>query len=132
MEATKMAKLRVEDLKRIKESTKGTTSLRDGECRVKITVHMGTCGIAAGARVVMSAFLEKLEQSGATDIILTSSGCAGLCNHEPMITVEMLGEAPIKYVKLDKEKAGRIFDEHVMQGKPVVEYALSMGSETTY
>jgi len=80
----------------------------------------------------MNAFLEKLEQSGVTDVILTSSGCAGLCNHEPMITVEMLGEAPVKYVKLDKENSARIFDEHVMHCNPVVEYALSMGSETTY
>ena len=127
-----MPKLKIEDLKAIREKVKRTTVLRSGKGRAKIVVHMGTCGIAVGARVVMSAFLEKLEQSGVSDIILTSSGCAGLCNHEPMITVEMLGEAPVKYVKLDKEKSARIFDEHVMQGKPVVEYALSMGSETTY
>ena len=79
MEATEMTKLRVEDLKKIKEASKGTLSLRGGPYRVKITVHMGTCGIAAGARTIMSAFLEQLEKSGATDIHLTSSGCAGLC-----------------------------------------------------
>jgi len=127
-----MAKLKIEDLKKIKESMKGTVNLRHGDYRVKITVHMGTCGIAAGARTLMSALLDKLEISGATDIILTSSGCAGLCNHEPMITVEVKDSAPVKYVNLDPDKVIKIFDEHVLGGRPVADYALSVGSETTY
>ena len=127
-----MAKLRVEDLKRIKENVKGTVNLRDGNFRVKITVHMGTCGIAAGARGIMSALLKEIEARGSQDVILTSSGCAGLCSHEPMMTVEVREAAPIKYVKLDEEKTARIFEEHVMNGKPIPEYALSVGSETTY
>lgn len=127
-----MAKLKVEDLKKIRESLKGTVNLRDGTYRVKITVHMGTCGIAAGARPLMNTFLEKIEKSEASDIILTSSGCAGLCNHEPMITVEVVDSAPVKYIDLDPEKAARIYDEHVVKGDPVPEYALSVGSETTY
>ncbi|MDZ7699821.1 MAG: (2Fe-2S) ferredoxin domain-containing protein [Deltaproteobacteria bacterium] len=127
-----MAKLRVEDLKRIKEAAKGTVNLRAGEYRVKITVHLGTCGIAAGARKIMNFLLEKIQKTGAADIILTSSGCAGLCNHEPMMTVEVKDSAPVKYVLLDEEKATKIFDEHVMNGHPVSKYALSVGSETTY
>jgi NADP-reducing hydrogenase subunit HndB len=127
-----MAKLKIDDLKKIKESMKGTVNLRQGEYRVKITVHMGTCGIAAGARTIMSTLLDKIENSGADDIILTSSGCAGLCNHEPMITLEVKESAPVKYIKLDPDKAGRIFDEHALKGNPVADYALSVGSETTY
>ncbi|MCF8082092.1 MAG: (2Fe-2S) ferredoxin domain-containing protein [Deltaproteobacteria bacterium] len=127
-----MAKLRVEDLKKIKEASKGTVNLRDGAYRVKITVHMGTCGIAAGARKIMNFLLDKIQEVSATDIILTSSGCAGLCNHEPMITVEVKDGAPVKYVLLDEEKTQRIFEEHVMKGNPLPEYALSVGSETTY
>lgn len=127
-----MAKLRVEDLKKIKDSMAGTVNLRDGTHRVKITVHMGTCGIAAGARTIMNTFLQKIEQNETTDIILTSSGCAGLCNREPMITVEVKESAPVKYVDLDPDKASRIFEEHVMKNKPISEYAFSMGSETTY
>ena len=65
-------------------------------------------------------------------VILTSSGCAGLCNHEPMITVEVKDSAPVKYVNLDPDKAIKIFDEHVLAGHPVADYALSSGSETTY
>ena len=125
-------KLKPEDLDKISQKMKATTTLREGAGRVKITVHMGTCGIAAGARTLMTALMEKMEKSGATDVILTSSGCAGLCNHEPMLTVEVKGAAPVKYVYLDPDKAGRIFDEHVLGGHPVAEYALSVGSETTY
>ena len=126
-----MGKLRIEDLKRIKESVKGTVNLRDGQARVKVTVHMGTCGIAAGARVVMNTLLKEIETRQLQDVILTSSGCAGLCNHEPMMTVEIKESAPIKYIKLDEDKTKRIFEEHIMGGNPVVEYALSIGSETT-
>ena len=127
-----MGKLKVEDLKRIKESLKGTVNLRDGRHRVKITVHMGTCGIAAGARKIMNALFVKLEESGADDIILTTSGCAGLCNHEPMLTVEVKDSAPVKYIDLNDKKILRIFDEHIMNNNPVADYALSLGSETTY
>jgi NADP-reducing hydrogenase subunit HndB len=126
-----MSKLRVEDLKRIKETVKATVNLRDGNYRVKVTVHMGTCGIAAGARKIMSTLLAEIEAGDVKDVILTSSGCAGLCSHEPMMTVELKDAAPIKYVHLDEEKTRRIFTEHILNGNPVAEYALSMGSETT-
>ncbi len=126
-----MAKIKIQDLKLIKDKVQATTTMRDGTHRVKITVHMGTCGIAAGARKIMDAFLDEIEKKGITDVILTSSGCAGLCSHEPMATVEIRGETPIKYVYLDKEKTKRIFEEHVLNGKPVMDYALAQGSETT-
>ena len=127
-----MPKLTIEDLKKIKERVQGTTTLRGGTHRVKITVHMGTCGIAAGARTIMSALLKEIEKRGVTDIILTSSGCAGLCNREPMITVELRENAPVKYVDLTEEKVRKVFDEHIMNGNPVTDYALVRGSETTY
>lgn len=127
-----MPKLKIDDLKKIKDRVEGTTTLRGGTHRVKITVHLGTCGITAGARKVMNKFIQEIESRGLTDIILTSSGCAGLCNHEPMITVEIKGDAPIKYIDLDEEKSLRIMDEHIINGTPVAEYALARGSETTY
>ena len=127
-----MAKLRIEDLKRIKESVKGTVNLRDGESRVKVTVHMGTCGIAAGARVVMNTILKEIEAGQVQDVILTSSGCAGLCSHEPMMTVEVQDSAPVKYVRLDEAKTKKIFTDHIMGGNAVTEHAFSMGSETTH
>ena len=78
-----MAKLKVEDLKKIKEKMRGTLNLREGNFRAKITVHMGTCGIAAGARTVMNALLDEIQKRNINDIMVTSSGCAGLCSREP-------------------------------------------------
>ena len=124
-----MAKIKPEDLGRIRERMARTMSLRDGEARAKITVHMGTCGIAAGARQIISAVLNLVEQSGREDIIVTTSGCAGLCSREPMMTVELKGQAPVKYVDLDEEKTGKIFSGHVLSNKVVEEYALAIGSE---
>jgi NADP-reducing hydrogenase subunit HndB len=91
---------------------------------------MGTCGIAAGARDIMTTFRDLLAQRDMTDVMLTNSGCAGLCAKEPMITVEVVDQAPVKYILVDKEKALRIFEEHVVGGNPVEDYALARGSET--
>lgn len=126
-----MGKLSIEDLRRIKEREMARMSLREGDHRAKITVHMGTCGIASGARKILEAFLEAARASGTTEVLITQSGCAGLCNREPMATVEIRGEAPVKYVDLNPDKARRIFQEHIMGGKVVEDYALGRGSETT-
>jgi len=122
-------KLKVEDLDKISERMKSVTNLRQGAGRVRINVHMGTCGIASGARSILSAFLSLVEHSGSTDVVITTSGCAGLCSREPMATIELKGEAPVKYVDITEEKVGRIFSEHILGGKPVGEYALAIGSE---
>lgn len=124
-----MPKLRPEDLDRIREEMARTISLRGGQAQAKITVHMGTCGIAAGARKIMSALVALVEEKNLQGIILTTSGCAGLCSREPMMTVERKGEAPIKYVDLDVAKARQIFEEHVLSGTVVKEWALAVGSE---
>ena len=122
-------KLKPEDLDKISQRMRATTNLREGAGRVKVTVHMGTCGIASGARDILSAFMQELEKSNEKDIILTTSGCAGLCSQEPMATVELKDDAPVKYVDLSPEKVTRIFSEHVMAGKIVTEYAFAIGSE---
>ena len=127
-----MARLTIEDLKKIKEQYKSTLTLREGGSRAKITVHMGTCGIAAGARKIMEALLDEIHKGGVSDVIVTTSGCAGLCSKEPMATVEIINEAPVKYVQLTDEKARKIFKEHVQGGRIIEEYALVMGSETAY
>ncbi len=127
-----MPKLKLEDLAKIKEKVKTSTSLREGGYQAKVTVHMGTCGIASGARKVMQTLMDEIAQRDVKDVILTTSGCAGLCSREPMATVELRGEAPVKYVDLDEEKIRRILIEHVVGGKIVEEYALAIGSETSY
>lgn len=127
-----MPKLTIEDLKRIKEQERARFSLREGKFRAKVTVHLGTCGLAAGAREVMDALLEEINNANITDVMVTTSGCAGLCAKEPMATVEISGEPPVKYVFLNKDKIRRIFKEHIQGGKPVEEFALVVGSETAY
>ena len=124
-----MAKLKPEDLDKIAQRMRRQTVLREGAGRAKVTVHMGTCGISAGARKIMSALLALIEKQGVEDVILTTSGCAGLCSREPMMTVELKDEAPVKYVDLDEEKTSKIFSEHVLGGNIVVDYALGVGSE---
>jgi len=124
-----VARIKPEDLDKIKARMVRTMNLREGEARAKITVHMGTCGIAAGARTIMSRLLSLVEESSDEEIILTTSGCAGLCSREPMMTIELKNEAPIKYVDLDEDRTARIFQEHVLSGTVVLEYALAVGSE---
>lgn len=126
-----MPRLSIEDLKKIREGSKATLTLRSGQARAKITVHMGTCGISAGARDVMGALLKEIEKLNLTDVIVTTSGCAGLCSREPMATVELKGEAPVKYVDLKPERILRVLREHVLEGKVVVDFALASGCETT-
>ncbi len=125
-----MAKLTIADLKKIKEEYH--QGLREGGFRVKITVHMGTCGIAAGARGIMNTVMEELAKSKLKDVAITTSGCAGLCSKEPMATIELAGGPPVKYISLTAEKMQKIFAEHVVIGNPVKEYALVVGHETTY
>ena len=124
-----MAKINPDDLARISQNAKNVMHLRKGLARARILVHMGTCGIAAGARAVMSALMAEIEQRGLEDILLTLSSCAGLCSREPMITVEMKDETPVKYVDVTPEKAKDILEKHVIGGEIVTEYALSVGSE---
>ena len=127
-----MPKLTLEDLKKIKEKTQKTTQLREGgEFRAKVTVHMGTCGIAAGAREIMNTLMQVIDAKDARDVLITNSGCAGLCSKEPMLTVELSGQAPVKYIDLTPQKTQEIFEKHVLAGQIVTEYALGIGSEKT-
>ncbi len=126
-----MARLTIEDLKRMRAASAPGIQLRLGTARAKVTVHMGTCGIAAGARDVMAALMSELERLGASDVIVTTSGCAGLCSQEPMATVELRSSAPVKYVHLTPEKIVDIFRRHVLGGEIVAASALAAGCETT-
>ena len=105
-----MAKLTIEDLKKIKEKTKKDTALREGGTTVKITVHMGTCGIAAGDR---------------QDIRIVTSGCMGMCSSEPNVTVEIKGEAPVIYQDMDRNKMRQVFKRHVLVGEVQTDFALA-------
>ncbi len=125
-------KLRIQDLARIRDKTMAMLTIREGTGRAKVTVHMGTCGIAAGAREVMDALLDEMQKRNIKDVIVTTSGCVGLCSREPMATVELKGQPPVKYIDLSASKMRKILVEHVLGGRLLAEYALAVGSETMY
>ncbi|MDB9822488.1 (2Fe-2S) ferredoxin domain-containing protein [Deltaproteobacteria bacterium] len=120
-----MPKLTIEDLKRIREDAKKKTTLREGGATVKITVHMGTCGIAAGAREVMDTLLEEMSQTDRQDIHIMNSGCMGMCSSEPNVTVEEKGKDPIIYQHIDRNKMRQIFRRHVLKGEIQTDFALA-------
>ncbi len=124
-----MAKIKIEDLKKIKEKVQAETSLREGHRRVKVTVHMGTCGIASGAREVLDALMKEIEETGATDVAVTTSGCMGLCSREPLVTVEILDQEPIKYQYMNPNKMRQVFRRHILQGEIQTPFVLAKGSE---
>jgi NADP-reducing hydrogenase subunit HndB len=120
-----MAKLTIADLKKIKEETAKSTSLRDGVANVKITVHMGTCGIAAGAREVMNALMEEMAQTDRQDIRVVTSGCMGMCSSEPNVTVELKDAQPIVYQKMEANRMRQVFKRHVLLGEVQTAFALA-------
>ena len=122
-----MAKLTIADLKKIKDKVHSDTSLREGEQRAKITVHMGTCGVAAGARAVMDSLMSEIAEAGVADVIVTTSGCAGMCSKEPMVTVEILGKEPIIYGAMDANKMRQVFKQHVLKGDVQSMFAIARG-----
>src|SRR5512137_3043721 len=122
-----MAKLSIADLKKIKDKVHSETALREGAQRAKVTVHMGTCGVAAGARAVMDSLMSEIAEAAVTDVMVTTSGCAGMCSKEPMVTVEMLGKEPIVYGQMDVNKMRQVFKRHVQQGEVQSMFAIARG-----
>jgi NADP-reducing hydrogenase subunit HndB len=120
-----MPKLTIDDLKKIKEKTAKDTSLRDGPANIKISVHMGTCGIAAGARDVMNALMEEMAEADRQDIRVVASGCMGMCSSEPNVTIEAQDSEPIVYKLMDANKMRQVFKRHVMLGEVQTDFALA-------
>jgi len=84
---------------------------------VRVTVHMGTCGIAAGAREIMKALIEEIARSGQSRINVSAGGCIGRCASEPNVTVEIQNEKPVIYQKMDSAKMIRVFNQHLISGR---------------
>ena len=118
----------LKDLQEIKEKVTAKTALREDGYHACITVHMGTCGIASGAREMMSVLMDELAASGKHDIRITTSGCIGVCSHEPVMTVEVLGSESVLYGDLDAEKARVVVREHLLDGRVVPQFVVTMGA----
>jgi NADP-reducing hydrogenase subunit HndB len=120
-----MAKLTVQDLKKIKEDATKSIYLRGEKGNIRVIIHMGTCGIAAGARDVMTALMEEMAQGDYPHIRVMASGCMGLCSSEPNVTVEIEEQSPIVYQHVDSNKMRQIFKQHVLLGKVQTDFALA-------
>ena len=110
-----------DDLRKLKERTRAEVDVRGAPKDLSITVHMGTCGIAAGARDIMSALVSELGSRNVQTVTLRQSGCIGLCDQEPMLTLKDSSGREHLYVRLDRQKAKKIVVEHVIGGTPVKE-----------
>lgn len=124
-----MAKLTIDDLKKIKERVKREDQFRAGNKQFKITVHMGTCGIASGAKQILDTFMEEIAENNVNNVLVTTSGCIGICSREPLATVEEQGKEPIVYEYLTQNKARQIFKRHIMNGEIQNEFVLAKGRE---
>ena len=106
-------------LKALREKARADVDLREGPKELRITVHLGTCGIAAGARDVFGALIAELTAAGVTNVPLKQSGCAGLCAEEPMMTLTDGQGREFRYGRLDAAKVRSIVEGHVRGGNPV-------------
>ena len=115
----------LEELAAIRERMKQNVILREGSSQIRVVVGMATCGIAAGARPVLSAFVEAISASNLSDkAIVSQTGCIGICQYEPVAEVFEAGKEKVTYVKMTPEKAQRVVDEHIKGGKIVAEYTI--------
>lgn len=114
----------LEELKRLKQAAleKRQAKITTGQARV--VVGMGTCGIAAGARETMKTILDVIEQENLSGIIVTQTGCIGLCEWEPIVEVSVGGSPKVTYGKVTVEKAKQIMKQHVMEGLAVSEFMI--------
>ena len=113
------------DLQAIRERMQKTIELRDtGEDRIRVLVGMATCGIAAGARPVLNAFLEEVEKRGLSNVSVTQTGCIGVCRLEPIVEVLVPGQEKVTYVKMSPEKVPAVVSEHLVNGRVVNEYTI--------
>ena len=122
-----MPKVMIQDLKKIQERVRTERVLSEEATRVRVTVHMGTCGIACGAERVYQTLMAEIDRSGVSDVAVTRSGCMGFCAREPLVTVDCHGREPVVYQYVDEATMAEIFTEHIEGGKILPAYALARG-----
>ena len=113
------------ELQAIREKMLNQVNLRtDREDGIRVVVGMATCGIAAGARPVLNAFMSEIEKKNLANVTVTQTGCIGMCRLEPIVEVYMPGEEKVTYVKMTEDKVARIVTEHIINQKPVNEFTI--------
>ena len=115
----------LEELAALRERMKNNVAMRQANSTAtRVVVGMATCGIAAGARPVLTAFVEEVNRRGLKDVVVTQAGCIGMCKLEPIVEVFQPGKEKVTYVKMTPEKVSRIVTEHLVNGSPVTEYTV--------
>jgi NADP-reducing hydrogenase subunit HndB len=116
--------MNLEELKAIREKAQKDIQLRQKEGRIKIVVGMGTSGIASGARDVLKAFVDEIATRNLVDVVVTQTGEKGLASHEPLIEVVEEGKPAVTYGNMTADKARKVVAEHIVSGKPVLDYVI--------
>ena len=115
----------LEELAAIREKMANKMALRENAGEIRIVVGMATCGISAGARPVLNAFVEEVANQGlATKATVTQTGCIGICQFEPVVEVFEPGKEKVTYVKMTPDKARKVVEEHIKNGRPVAEFTI--------
>ena len=113
------------ELQEIRNKVLGQVNLRkEREDGVRVVVGMATCGIAAGARPVLNAFMAEIEKRNLANVTVTQTGCIGMCRLEPIVEIYMPGEEKVTYVKMTEDKVARIVTEHIINQRPVTEFTI--------
>ena len=117
------------ELKAIRDKTRASVTLRENaEAGTRVMVGMATCGIAAGARPVLNAFVEEVAKRNLQDVMVTQTGCIGICQYEPVVEV-IEGDKKTTYVKMTAEKAVRVVNDHLVNGNVVSEYTIGANTQ---
>ncbi len=113
------------ELKALRDKMQNSVNLRENtEGGIRVVVGMATCGIAAGARPVLSAFVEKVAEKKLENVTVTQTGCIGICQYEPVVEVYENGKDKVTYVKMTAEKAAEVLEKHIVGGNIVTEYTI--------
>ncbi|MGI6240043.1 MAG: (2Fe-2S) ferredoxin domain-containing protein [Christensenellales bacterium] len=114
----------IADLEKIRQKTLSQVNLRRESEGTRVVVGMATCGIAAGARPVMTAFLDEIGKRNLLNVVVAQTGCIGMCRYEPIVEITLPGQEKVTYINVQPEMASRIVAEHVVNGSPVLEYTI--------
>ncbi len=117
----------LEELMAIREATKQRMTVREdtGDEAIRVVVGMATCGIAAGARPVLNAFVEEVAKRNLKGVQVVQTGCIGMCQYEPIVEIVQPGKEKVTYVKMTADKVAKVVNDHIVNGNPVAEYTVS-------
>ena len=120
-----MKAMSIAELTALRDKMKDKVAMREGSGQIRVVVGMATCGIAAGARPVLAAFVEKVGEAGLGEkVIVSQTGCIGICQYEPVVEIFEDGKEKVTYVKMDAAKAAEVVEQHLKGGKVIDAYTI--------